>query len=99
MSAVQVQKRAEPAGGTTGQLRLIDKRAVAHGYEPVRRSRDPRVMGNDDERLAGLMQTLEQPEDVERGLAIEVACWLVGEYYQRPVGQCPGDCDPLPSVK
>ena len=44
----------------------------------------------------GLVQALEEPEDVEGGGAVQVAGRLVGEHDQRLVAQRPGDRDPLP---
>ena len=44
----------------------------------------------------GLVQALEEPQDVEGGGAVEVAGRLVGEHDQRLVAQRPGDRDPLP---
>ena len=83
-------------GGAAGQPGLVDEGAVAHRDQPVRGGRDPRVVGDDDQRLPGLVQALEEPEDVQGGGAVEVAGRLVGEDDQRFVAQRPGDRDPLP---
>ena len=82
-------------GGATGQLGLVDEGAVAHRDHPVCGCRDPRVVGDDDQRLPGLVQALEEAEDVQGGGTVEVASGLVGEDNDRLVAQRPGDRDPL----
>ena len=56
----------------------------------------PRVVGDDDQRLPGRVQAVEQPQHLQGGGAVEVAGRLVGQHHQRVVGQRPGDRDPLP---
>src|SRR6266545_1506454 len=62
-SVLQPDKGAELPGGATGQPGLVHERAVAHRDQPVCGGRDPRVVGDDDQRLTGLVQALEEPED------------------------------------
>ena len=95
-SVLQPDEGAELPGGAAGQPGLVDERAVAHRDQPVRGGRDPRVVGDDDQRLPGLVQALEELQDVQGGGAVEVAGGFVGEDDQRLVAQRPGDRDPLP---
>jgi hypothetical protein len=41
------------------------------------------------------VQALEQPEDIQRGGAVEIAGGFVGKNNQRLIAQRPGDRDPL----
>jgi hypothetical protein len=52
-------------------------------------------VGDDDQRLPGLVQAVEQPEHLQGGLAVEVAGGFVGQDDERVVGQRPGDRGPL----
>jgi hypothetical protein len=83
-------------GGAAGQPGLIHERPVAHADEPVGGGRDPRVVGDDDQRLPGLVQALEEPEHLQRCLTVEIARRLVREDHQRLVGEGAGNRDPLP---
>ena len=55
-SALQPGQGAEVPGGAAGQPGLVHERAVAHRDQPVRGGRDPRVVGDDDQRLPGRVQ-------------------------------------------
>src|ERR1019366_1349394 len=53
-SALQPGQRTEMPGAPAGQPGLIDEGAVAHRDQPVGGGGDPRVVGDDDQRLPGL---------------------------------------------
>src|ERR1039457_1829317 len=52
-SAFESGEDTEVAGGAAGEPGLVDECAVAHGDEPVGGGGDPRVVGDDDQRLPG----------------------------------------------
>src|SRR4029450_13392508 len=75
-------KGAELPGGATGQPGLVHERAVAHRDQPVGGGRDPRVVGDDDQRLPGLVQALEQAEGVQGGGGVQIFRRFGGEKEQ-----------------
>jgi len=56
---------------------------------------DVALVGDHQDRPAGVVQLLEQSHDLFAGLRVEVAGRLVGEQEGRLVGQRSGDRDPL----
>jgi hypothetical protein len=95
-SPLQSGELDEPTGGAVGQPGLLDEGAVAHRDQPVGGGRDPGVVGDDEQRLPGRTEAVEQPEDLQSGGAIEVAGRLVGEDDERLVAERARDRDPLP---
>ena len=77
------------------QLCLLDERAVAHRDEPVGSRRDPRIVGDDHQRLAAPAKPIEQPEHVSSRRAVEIAGGFVGEDDQWFVAERAGDRHPL----
>ena len=76
--------------------RLGARPAVADGDRPLDLLGDERVVGHDDDRRAELgVDPAEEPEDVMRGRAVELAGRLVGEEHRGLVGEGDGDRDPL----
>jgi hypothetical protein len=70
--------------------------AVFEPEHPVRLIGDRSIMGDEDDRGSrGAGEAAEELDDRQARLAVEVAGGLVGEDDRRPVGQCPGDSDPL----
>src|SRR5277367_2027380 len=49
------------------------------------------LVGHDDDRVALLVEVLEQGEDLDAGLGIEVSRGLVRQDNRRPVDERPGD--------
>jgi hypothetical protein len=78
------------------RVSLLDEGPVAHRDQAVGGGRDAGVVGDDEQRLSGRAQALEEPKHVEGGGAVEVASWFVGEDDERLVAERAGDRDPLP---
>jgi hypothetical protein len=74
----------------------FDEGAVAHRDQPVGGGRDPRVVGDDDQRLSGRAQAVKEPEHVQGCGAVEIAGRLVGEHDVWLVAERAGDRDSLP---
>ena len=69
--------------------------AVEHVNHPPRLGGQPVVVGHDHERRAVGVEPAEELEDLVAGGGVELAGGLVGEEHGRPVGERPGDGDPL----
>src|SRR6266567_8566668 len=96
LSAFQSADAGEITRSATGQPGLVHEGPVAHLDQPVRRGGDPRIMGNDDQRLPGLVQALEQPEHLNGRRAVKIAGWLVREDDNGLVGESACHRDSLP---
>ena len=95
MSASQPGEVTQLALRAVDEPRLIDESPVAHRDQSVCGRRNPLVMRDDEQRLAGSMKTLEEPKHLQGGGAIEVAGRLIGKDDRRFVGERAGDRDAL----
>jgi hypothetical protein len=77
------------------QPRLLDEGAVAHRDQPVGGGGDSGVVRDDEQRLPGRAQAVQEPKHVEGCGAVEVAGRFVGEDDERLVAEGAGDRDPL----
>jgi hypothetical protein len=68
---------------------------VQQVYDPFGPLGDAVIMGDNDERLALLMQTVEQKENLAAAFRIQIAGWLISENHQGVIRQRTGNCRPL----
>src|SRR5580700_5203628 len=94
-SALEPGQRAQVAARAAGHPRLPGEGPVPHRDQPVGSGRDPRVVGDDDQRLPGRAQAVEQPQHLQGRGAVEIAGGLVGQDNQRVVAERPRDGYPL----
>ncbi len=52
-------------------------------------------MGHDDDRLSFVLQVAENIHDLETGLSVKIAGWLIAEQDLRVIDESPGNCHPL----
>ncbi len=55
----------------------------------------PDCVGDEDDGVAGGVETLEEAHDLEARLRVQVAGWLISEQDRRIVDEREADCDPL----
>ena len=100
-SAVRAGRRRRPGEGEArwrGSCRHSRSRSAPSASSTVRsaRARDVRVVGGDHQREAELVaDRVDQVEHPLAGVGVEVAGRLVAEQQLGPLGQRPGDRDPL----
>src|SRR5690606_20565525 len=94
-SLLPAEERAE-VRAVHGHGRVLGRRPVAKGDDPVRGGGDAFVMGDEYEGLSGGPQVGEEAEDVVGRGGVEIAGGFVGEDHERLVDQGAGDGDPLP---
>ena len=76
-------------------LLVAPDQAVAHVDDAPGVGRDVRLVGDQDDGLAGVVELLEDADDLLRGARVEVAGGLVGEQDRRVGDQGAGDGHPL----
>ena len=81
-------------GSSLGRV-IGDDATVAQADDPLGVSGDILFVRHDDDGLPGLVQILEEVDDLDRGLRIEVAGGFVGQQDTGVVDERPGDRDAL----
>src|SRR5580692_11260352 len=70
VSALQPGQGAEAPAGAVSRHGLLDERPVAHRDHPIGGGGDLYVVGDDDQRLPGPVQVVEQLQHVPGGSAV-----------------------------
>jgi len=88
-------EQARHRAGDTGDRGVVGHHAIEQVDHPVGHAGHPGVVGHQQDRLALVMGTLQQPQHVPGVGAVQVAGGLIGQQQARLVGQRPGQRDPL----
>ena len=87
--------KGEPLEAGRFRHRVALDHAVAQMHAAACVARDVRLVGDENDSVALLIETFEQHHDLLTGFGIEVAGWLVGQDDRRIVHQRAGNCDAL----
>ena len=91
------RKRASSvsASSRSAHRRVADDPAIAHDQVAPRVAGDVQLVGHHHDGDPLVVEFLKHPHDLDAGLAVEVAGWLVGQQQGGLVDQRAGDGDPL----
>src|SRR5262249_36760474 len=88
-TAAPPDRRRTSRGGLSRSLHVLLDLPVPNVDDTVSVSRDVRLVRDEDDRVAALVETPEQPHDFFARLRVEIARRLIGQQDRRVVHECP----------